>query len=402
MVADDARPWTRLPLLSAAERRRVVEEWNATAPRIRGERASTSCFEAQVARTPDAVALVFEDETLSYAELNARANRLAHHLRALGVGPDVRVGICVERSLEMVVAVLAVLKAGGAYVPLDPGYPAERLAYMLADSAPAAVLAQARLRERCRSARTSRCSSWTPRRRRGLRSPRPTRSAAGSRRTHLAYVIYTSGSTGRPKGVRVPHGSLGATLARRGRRVRVRRGRPRAARSPPSPSTSGCSRRSCPSWPAAPCVLVPRERVPDVPRLVEDLARCTGLHAVPALMRRIVEEVRASARRASWRTLRHAFVGGDAVAPDLLEEMRAAFPAAAIHVLYGPTEAAIICAAHRAGRRAGGAAAGGAAAGRTPRSTCWTPGASRCRSAWPASCTSAAPAWRAATWAGRG
>jgi non-ribosomal peptide synthetase component F len=148
MVADDSKPVDRLELLSAAERRRVVEEFNDRRAEHPREACVHELFEAQVERTPGAAALVFEDETLSYAELNARANRLAHHLRALGVGPDARVGICVERSLEMVVGVLGVLKAGGAYVPLDPGYPAERLAYMLADSAPAAVLVQTHLRDR--------------------------------------------------------------------------------------------------------------------------------------------------------------------------------------------------------------------------------------------------------------
>ena len=102
-------------------------------------------FEAQADRTPDAVALASAGESLTYAELNARANRVAHHLRELGVGPDVRVALCVERSVEMVVGLLGVLKAGGAYVPLDPSYPADRLRFMLRDSAPAVVLTQERL-----------------------------------------------------------------------------------------------------------------------------------------------------------------------------------------------------------------------------------------------------------------
>ena len=123
MVADERESAERLELLPAAERRRVVEEFNDRRAKDPREAFVHERFEAQVERTPGAAALVFEDETLSYAELNARANRLAHHLRSLGVGPDARVGICVERSLEMVVGVLAVLKAGGAYVPLDPALP---------------------------------------------------------------------------------------------------------------------------------------------------------------------------------------------------------------------------------------------------------------------------------------
>ncbi|HEU4558058.1 MAG TPA: amino acid adenylation domain-containing protein, partial [Longimicrobium sp.] len=143
MVAEADGQVERLQLLSADERARVVEEWNRTEAEFPGESCLHELFEAQVERTPTGTAVVFEGEELTFAELNARGNRLAHHLRSLGVGPDVRVGICAERSLEMMVGLLGVLKAGGAYVPLDPGYPAERLAYMLADSAPAVVLAQA-------------------------------------------------------------------------------------------------------------------------------------------------------------------------------------------------------------------------------------------------------------------
>jgi non-ribosomal peptide synthetase component F len=140
MAADDSQAVDRVALLGEAERHRIVEEWNATEAAYPAEKCIHELFEAQAARTPDAVAVVFGDERLSYAELNARANRLARHLIKLGVKPDDRVAICVERSLEMVVGLLATLKAGGAYVPLDPSYPAERLGYMLADSAPVAVL----------------------------------------------------------------------------------------------------------------------------------------------------------------------------------------------------------------------------------------------------------------------
>jgi non-ribosomal peptide synthetase component F len=146
MVADESQSMERLALLPEAERQLVLEEWNRTEAEYPADACVHELFEAQVERTPDAAAVVFEGEELTYAELNRRANRLAHHLRERGVGPDVRVGICVERGLEMVVGLLGVLKAGGAYVPLDPGQPAERLAYMLADSAPAAVLTQRSLR----------------------------------------------------------------------------------------------------------------------------------------------------------------------------------------------------------------------------------------------------------------
>src|SRR5262249_40472517 len=120
MVVDDGQAVDRLPLLSAAERHRVVVEWNATEAEYPHHHCVHELFEEQAARTPDAVAVECGDRHLSYAELNTRANRLAHHLRTLGVGPDSRVALCVARSLDMVVGLLAVLKAGGAYVPLDP------------------------------------------------------------------------------------------------------------------------------------------------------------------------------------------------------------------------------------------------------------------------------------------
>src|SRR5262249_54165423 len=140
MVADDRQTVDCLPLLRNAERRLVLEQWNATAADYPHDRCVHELFEAQVEKTPQAVAVVYEGQQLTYAELNSQANRLGHYLRELGVKPDDRVAICVERGLEMVVGLLAVLKAGGAYVPLDPAYPSEPLRFMLEDSPPAALL----------------------------------------------------------------------------------------------------------------------------------------------------------------------------------------------------------------------------------------------------------------------
>ncbi|WP_143519625.1 AMP-binding protein, partial [Pseudomonas syringae] len=130
------------------EQQHVLREWNATAADFPGEACLHSLIEAQVCATPDAPALIFATEQLSYAQLNARANQLAHRLRESGVGPDVLVGICVERSLELVIGLLAIIKAGGAYVPLDPEYPEDRLAYMMQDSGIGLLLTQTALLER--------------------------------------------------------------------------------------------------------------------------------------------------------------------------------------------------------------------------------------------------------------
>src|SRR4029077_6893764 len=127
------RPIESLEILSAEEGDTILRQWNDTARAIPSA-TLPQLFAAQVARTPDAIAVVFDDQSLSYAALDARANQLAHHLRGLGVGPEVVVGLCLERSLTMIVGLLGILKAGGAYLPLDPDYPPERLAFMLADA----------------------------------------------------------------------------------------------------------------------------------------------------------------------------------------------------------------------------------------------------------------------------
>lgn len=146
-LVDAGQPVSQIAMLPASERHQLLEEWNATETAYPRDKRVHALFEEQVAGDPEAVALVFEGETLSYGELNARAIRLAHHLRGLGVGPDERVAICVERSFGMVVGLLAILKAGGCYVPLDPAYPMERLGFMLGDSAPKVVLTHGAARD---------------------------------------------------------------------------------------------------------------------------------------------------------------------------------------------------------------------------------------------------------------
>jgi amino acid adenylation domain-containing protein len=194
-----------LGLLGEAERELVLEAWNATGAEYPADRCVHELFEAQAERTPSAVAVTFGDQALTYQELDERANRLANHLVGRGVGPEARVGICLERSVELVVSLLAVLKAGGAYVPLDPGYPAERLEFMLADSAVEVLVSQSSLLDRLPGGREV---IVIDRLRPAI--AREEASSPGMRitRDHLAYVIYTSGSTGRPKGTEVPHRAI--------------------------------------------------------------------------------------------------------------------------------------------------------------------------------------------------
>ncbi|HEY0734967.1 MAG TPA: amino acid adenylation domain-containing protein, partial [Herpetosiphonaceae bacterium] len=195
-----------LPMLPACEQRQLVIDWNATQATYAEELRLHEMVEAQVARTPHATAVSFDGQQLSYAELNSCANQLAHHLQRLGVGPDVAVGICIERSLEMAIAVLAVLKAGGAYLPLDPAYPQERLTFMLADTQAPVLLTQERLLATLPSHSAHVICLDTEWDRISYEPTWPTTNAASA--DNLAYLIYTSGSTGRPKGVAMPQRPL--------------------------------------------------------------------------------------------------------------------------------------------------------------------------------------------------
>ncbi|MEH2621946.1 amino acid adenylation domain-containing protein/non-ribosomal peptide synthase protein (TIGR01720 family) [Bradyrhizobium sp. AZCC 1719] len=202
MIADPERPLSALALLSEAEHRQLVAGFNDTAAEYpRG--LLHELFAAQAARTPDAVALSLDEATLSYGDLERRANQLAHHLRELGVGPDVVVGLCAERSFEMVIGLLGILKAGGAYLPLDPDYPADRLAFMLADAKVPVLLTQAAVADRLPASEATvvRLDADWPLIARCPETPPATDAGANN----LAYVIYTSGSTGRPKGTLITH-----------------------------------------------------------------------------------------------------------------------------------------------------------------------------------------------------
>jgi amino acid adenylation domain-containing protein len=216
MVADDTQSVSSLSLLTPAQRRQVLLDWNDTAAVYPQDRCIHHLFEEQVERTPELIAVVFEEQQLTYRRLNAEANQLAHHLRALGVKPDTRVAICVERGLQMVIAMLATLKAGGAYVPLDPAYPAERLAYMLTDAEPVVLLTQAALQD-CFPKLGLPVVLLDIRDQAAYIAGQPTHNvdpdALGLASRHLAYVIYTSGSTGRPKGVTVEHGNVANLIA---------------------------------------------------------------------------------------------------------------------------------------------------------------------------------------------
>ncbi|MEH2442404.1 amino acid adenylation domain-containing protein [Nostoc sp.] len=196
----------QLPLLTEVEQRQLLVEWNNTSVDYSSDKCIHQLFEEQVRRTPDAVAVVFEDRQLTYHQLNCRANQLAHYLRSLGVEADVLVGLCVERSIEMVMGLLGILKAGGAYVPLDPNYPQERLSYMLADSQVKVLLTQKQIITELPPTKADVVAldrDWEAICQQSDENP-----VYGIKPYNLAYVIYTSGSTGQPKGVKIPHSAI--------------------------------------------------------------------------------------------------------------------------------------------------------------------------------------------------
>ncbi|MBR8840829.1 MAG: amino acid adenylation domain-containing protein, partial [Stigonema ocellatum SAG 48.90 = DSM 106950] len=201
IVAHPQQPISQLNLLTEPERHQLLVEWNHTQQEFPAD-CIHQLFEAQVQRTPDAVAVVMEHHYLTYAQLNSRANQLANHLQQMGVAPDTLVGICLERSVEMVVGLLGILKAGGAYVPLDPEYPQERLAYMLNDSQVPVLLTQTKLLDLLPDHEQVICldTDWLL-----ISSQSESNPVSGVKSSDLAYVIYTSGSTGMPKGTMILH-----------------------------------------------------------------------------------------------------------------------------------------------------------------------------------------------------
>ncbi|HEU4556752.1 MAG TPA: condensation domain-containing protein, partial [Longimicrobium sp.] len=333
----DAR-LSRLDLLGEAERALVLEAWNRTAAEVPADRCIHELFQAQAARTPGAVAVHFEEESLTCAELNAGANQLAHYLRRRGVGPEVRVGICLERSLEMVVGILAVLKAGGAYVPLDPGYPAERLAFILADSATPVLLT----RETLRGALPVRdgvevVSLDGAAEEIAAESAENPRSGAGP--DSLAYVIYTSGSTGRPKGVMNQHRGVVNRLWWMQAEYGIGADDVVLQKTPFSFDVSVWEF----FWPlqqGATLVMARPDGHRDPLYLQEMIERrgVTTLHFVPSMLQPFVE----TAEAARCTSLRRVICSGEALPPALVARFHQRLPAStALHNLYGPTEAAV-------------------------------------------------------------
>ena len=324
-----------LPLMTQAERHRLLVEWNDTDKDYPSDKRIHELFEEQVERTPDAVAVVFEGEALTYRELNRRANQLAHYLIGLGVGPEVLVGICLERSVKMVVAVLGVLKSGGAYVPLDPSYPRERLRFMLEDAQATVVLTQDRLTESF--SRLSARVICPDRYREEIALQDEKNPATETQADNLAYVIFTSGSTGKPKGVQVQHSTAMNLLSDVRERLRLN-GQDTSLFVASLSFDISVMELFLPLSLGARIVVVSSEVVGDGPRLIDQLStfRATVMHATPATWRLLIQ--------AGWQGhLAMILCGGETLQPDLAEQL--ATRGTSVWNLYGPTETTIYSAA---------------------------------------------------------
>ncbi|MUG94289.1 amino acid adenylation domain-containing protein [Scytonema sp. UIC 10036] len=331
IVTNPQQPISSLPLLTELELQQLLVEWNNTSKNYPSDKCISDLFEEQVARTPNAVAVVFEDQQLTYQQLNCRANQLAHHLRSMGVSSDVLVGICVERSIEMVVGLLGILKAGGAYVPLDPEYPTERLRFILEDARVSVLLTQQHLVELlptsapqfvCLDTQWQQISQWSQ------ENPSTTRDSAD-----LAYVIYTSGSTGQPKGVQISHRSVGNFLYAMKQQPGITQ----------QDTLLGVTTIAfdiaaleifLPLIVGAKLALARRDQAQDGRQLVDLLSKsqATMVQATPATWRLLLE---AQYQFSHLKIL----CGGEALPKDLAEQLRGV--SAGVWNLYGPTETTI-------------------------------------------------------------
>jgi amino acid adenylation domain-containing protein/thioester reductase-like protein len=329
-----------LAMLSAAERAQLLLEWNATATDSPVTQTIQELFEAQVERTPEAVAVVCEDQQLTYRELNARANQLARYLCAAGVGPDASVGLCVERSLEMIVGVLGILKAGGAYVPLDPTYPMERLHYVLADSRPVVLLTRASL---CVMLPVTEVPTLCLDTQWATVATEPTENLLHQPLPqHLAYVIYTSGSTGNVKGVVVTHGNVvHSTMARL---ITYREGLSSFLLLSSVAFDSSVAGIFGTLAQGGQLVLpAPGEELE--PGILWELIgqrRITQLLTVPSFYRLLLEQMPVT----KGHSLRSVIMAGEACGSDLLVKHRSILPGVRFFNEYGPTEATVWSTVH--------------------------------------------------------
>ncbi len=331
IVSAPDRRISELPILDAVERQRLLVGWNDTRRDYPEDKCIHELFGEQAEKNPDAVALIDEDRQLPYRELNRRANQLAHYLKQFGIGPEVVVGICMERSMEMIVGLLAILKAGGAYVPLDPSYPKERLAFMLQDSgAPVLITRQAFVDAFVNhTGKTiSLDTDWEK-----IAQESESELAAETSSDSLAYVIYTSGSTGQPKGVAVPHRAVNRLV------INTDYVELTSAHVVAQASNVSFDAATFEIWGAllngARLVLVAKDILLSPPAMSAAIERhgITTLFLTTALFNQMVQQIPAALGK-----LQHLLFGGEAVDPTSVKQLLHKGPPKRLMHVYGPTE----------------------------------------------------------------
>ena len=334
IASDPERGVDEVPLLRQEERHRILAEWNDSARGHPREPLLHHLFEAQAARTPGNIAVAGDTGSLTYRALDQQANQLAHRLRRLGAGPGALVALCLDRSPDLVVAMLAVLKAGAAYVPVDPDYPPARIAFMLGDAAaPVVITRSPQLSRLPRGASTLLVLDQD-----SVSSEPTDPPAVTLDEESPAYVIYTSGSTGEPKGAVIPHRAITNHMHWMQRVYPLTPGDSVLQKTPVSFDASVWEFYA-PLLAGGRLVLAQPDGHRDPAYLVSALleSRITTLQVVPSLLRLLVEEPAL----AGCGSLRRLFCGGEALTPDLVQRVGALLPRVSVHNLYGPTEAAI-------------------------------------------------------------
>jgi amino acid adenylation domain-containing protein len=337
IVANPEQRISELPVLAKRERAQLLAEWNNTEAEYRAGKCIHELFEEQAVKSANEVALISEKTKLTFGELNSRANQLAHVLKRRGVGPEVLVGVCIERSFETIVALLAILKAGGAYVPLDPSHPTERILYMLRDSGARLLLTQQHLGETLASWNGETIyvdSEWPEIARAPVENPAPTATVANA-----AYVLYTSGSTGQPKGVISAH------------RASINRFEWMWRAYPFAKGEACCQKTSLsfgdsiweifgPLLQGVPLALIPDEAVKDPRVFIAALAanKVTRLILVPSLLRVIMETGENLAQQ--LKALRYCICSGETLPAELAASFREHIPHTVLLNLYGSSEVA--------------------------------------------------------------
>ena len=347
VVRDADQRIREIGLMSEDEKRQALEFGNSAKIDHEREKRVHQLFEEQVERRPEAVAVVSGQAQITYGDLNRRANQLGRYLKERGVGTEAPVGVCLERSIEMVVALMGVWKAGGAYVPMDPSYPAQRLKWMMEDAGLSVVVTgggvSAGLQEE-----GMRVIDLNAEREEVARRAEEN-SSSELRVEGLAYVIYTSGSTGKPKGVAVEHRNLSSLLRMSGRKFGFDAEQEMLCLASFAFDISLFELLN-PLVAGGKVNILNREQILGLSELLRELKKVNIIHAVPTLMREIVEAIKNQPEESrGYGNIEKVFVGGELVPTDLLGELRGIFKDARIEVLYGPTEGTIICTSDLAG-----------------------------------------------------